>query len=221
MKLFYLMFLMLFLAIPLLSFGQNPDGDLEVTIYSGWSFLNFEEETSLCRFCELAINPRIPFFETRRQVNGSFLFGVKAGYYLTDRAEVEGNFAIAPSHDIRIESFVNCPPGELCPLLPDFLFSDNLVAYHYDGNFTYNLTDDKVRPFLTFGVGGVSSDPGNNFGENSQTDFVLNFGGGAKFYFDKIALRFEVNDHVIPNYFFSKKTEHDLQVQYGFVFKLK
>ena len=137
--------------------------------------------------------------------------------------EVEGSFVIAPDHELTETNTFFCPPGVICPLnnqtplfIPFFLRQSNVVTYQYDGNFVYNFAKNDLRPFVTFGIGGMTS----VLSSANRTDFAINFGGGAKFYFNKIGIRAEINDHVVPDYFLTGKTEHDLQVQYGFIFRL-
>lgn len=231
MKFCFWILVVLIFASPMSLLAESPDGDFEVTVFSGWSFVNVDRDDALCTFCIPVFDPPLVdfpsfFIRSRNEVGDSLLFGTKFGYYLNSRAEIEGTFAIAPNHDVRIEQTVVCLPGEICPLqtellLPDFFFNENLIAYHYDVNFAYNLTQGNTRPYLTFGVGGISSDIGSNTQDNLKTDLTFNFGGGMKFYFEKLAFRLEVNDHVIPDYFFSEKTEHNIQLQYGILFRLR
>src|SRR5262249_18269264 len=198
----------------------------EITIYSGWSFLDVKHRSFGCFVvCPEQPTP-IPGFSlfTDQRVKQSFLFGFKAGQYLNPHMELEGNFAIAPHHTFRQTTGIFCPPGEICPLIgvhrsiafPDFLTQENFVVYNYDGNFVYNILTGNIRPFGVIGGGGVSTDTPDGV----HTDFGFNFGGGAKFYLGKIGLRFELDDHLIPNYFLTDKTENDLQLQYGIVFGL-
>jgi hypothetical protein len=211
------------LLIPLCLRAENSDGNLEITVLSGFSFLDAEVKTNPCPFCAsvFPIN-----FLMESSIKGSFLFGAKAGYYLNQSMEVEGSFVIAPNHELTETNTFFCPPGIICPLrdvapqfIPFFLRQTNVVTYQYDGNFVYNFAKNEVRPFVTFGIGGMTSDL-SGFSEQNRTDFTFNFGGGAKFYFNKIGIRAEVNDHVIPDFFLTGNTEHDLQIQYGFLFRL-
>ncbi len=202
-------------------YAEEPQGKVEITVYSGLSFLDVNERIETpCAFC---LSPIPIVFVSERSMDGSFLFGAKAGYYLNRNMEVEGSFAIGPNHDLTEGTDFFFPPGEICPLasetsalFPAFLNQSNVVSYQYDANFVYNITDGDVRPFVSFGVGGVTS----SLPLESETDFAFNFSGGAKFYFKNIGIRAELNDHVIADYFLTGKTEHDLQVQYGFIFRL-
>ena len=187
--------------------------NVEVTINSGWSFNNADVEFGPCPVCQYILPP----FTTTTSVSDSILIGFKTAYFLNQRSAIEGSFSISPNHDVKTQSRFVCRE-EVCPLLfiPDFLSDRNMVVYQYDANFLYSLLTGDVQPYITIGVGGVASDLDNDV----RNDFAINYGGGAKFWFKKVGLRFEVNDHVITNYFLTDKTEHNLQIQYGFAFKL-
>jgi outer membrane protein with beta-barrel domain len=197
----FLLALHLLLLVCAASAGEG----MEVTIHSGWSFLNADHREP-------------SFFGIRTTVESSPLFGVKAGYYLNDRFEAEGQFAIAPSHNVITDNSFVCPPGQVCPLfeLPFFHRERNMVSYQYGGSFVYNFTRGDARPFASFGVGGVSS----HVDDVTRTEFAMQAGGGVKFYFQKLGLRFEVIDQIIPDYSLTGRTEHDVQVQYGVMFSL-
>jgi Outer membrane protein beta-barrel domain len=205
-----------------MALADNVQRKTEITIYSGWSFLDATNRAGGCLI--ICVDPPVPVpfpgfaIINEQKVKSSVLFGFKAGEYLNPHMELEGNFAIAPHHRFEQSIRVECSPGEICPLiaLPDFLREQNFVAYNYDGNFVYHFVTGNIRPFLDIGAGGVSTDTENGV----RTNFAFNFGGGAKFYLGKIGLRFELNDHLIPNYFLTEKTENDLQLQYGIVFGL-
>jgi len=192
----------------------------EWTIYSGISFLNAENEFNPCPICESIPIPVVSQidFTTTQSVDTSVLIGFKYGRYFNDNIEVEGNFGIAPTRDIRLESGFSCPPGEVCPLrdflAPFFSGQENAITYYYDGNFVYNFHVGRIRPFFSAGLGGVSTDTTVGI----RNDVALVFGGGAKFRFQNVGFRIEVNDRVIPDYFLTQDTQNDLQVQYGFLF---
>lgn len=204
------------LVLHLLLFGSlSLANDFEITVHSGWSFLNVDQRVPNCFLCRSD-----SFFGVTTTVDSSPLIGTKAGYYLNDHAEVEGQFAVSPSHRVVSDNSFVCPPDQICPLsaiaFPFFHVEQNMVVYQYGGSFVYNFTHSNVRPFASFGVGGVSSDVDGS----TLHDFALQVGGGAKFYFSRLGLRFEVLDQVIPSYALTSKTQHDVQVQYGVVFLL-
>ena len=196
--------------------AQEPEKKSEITIYSGISFLDVEDVTEPCLLC---LSP-LPALIQTSTLDGGFLIGFKFGYYLNETVEVEGNFSVAPNQDFTLQSSIFCP-AEPCPLMqgefaPVIFFEKRAVSYAYNGNLVYNLNGKTVTPFVTAGIGGMSTD----LQEEVHSDFVFNFGGGTKFHFKNVGVRFELNDQVIPDHFLSGKTEHDLQIQYGFFFRL-
>lgn len=199
--------LILLLSLHLLLFvcAARAGEGMEITVYSGWSFLNADHQAE-------------SIFGFRTTVEGSPLFGVKAGYYVTDRFEAEGQFAVAPGHNVITDNSFICPPGKVCPLieLPFFHRERNMVSYQYGGSFVYNITQGNTRPFATFGVGLISS----NVDDVTRTDFAMQAGGGVKFYLRKIGLRFEVIDQIVPDFALTGDTEHDVQVHYGIIIPL-
>lgn len=196
--------------------GEDRSGTTEITVHSGWSFLNAENSFDGCPECLIPINTTVT-----RKIKDSFLFGAKGGYYFNRTMEIEGNFSIAPSHRFTSAFDILCIPGLPCPVdvsiaFPPLFTDTNAVAYHYSANFVYNIGSGSATPFVTFGVGGVST----SLIGNSNTDFAINVGGGTKFYFRRIGIRLELNDQIVPDYFLTGKTEHEIEVQYGFLFRL-
>lgn len=204
----------LLLLIAGMAMADPPAGKTEITIHSGWSFLEAENSYNPCPMC---LYPYISDITTT--LHNSMMFGFKGGYFLNRNMEIETAFAISPAHRLEGTTFPFCLPELPCPAIafPYYLVDTRAVAYQYDGNFVYNAAKGSAIPFATFGIGGVSTAVNGA----THNDFAFNFGGGAKFYFGNVGVRMEVNDHVIPDYFLNGKTEHDVQVQYGFVFRLQ
>jgi hypothetical protein len=205
-------------AVIVVSITAFAEAETEITLQSGWSFTDADFEIAPCIFCLNLFEGPLPPFTTTTSTDNSPVFGFKVAYFLNDRAGIEGGFSIAPNHKVITSNAFECPPGEICPLAdyPFFILERNMVAYQYDANFVYNILKSNVQPYVTIGIGGISSDIDNDV----RSDFALNFGGGAKFWFNKVGLRFEINDHIIPNYFLTDDTEHSIQLQYGFLFGL-
>jgi Outer membrane protein beta-barrel domain len=215
--------------VPLTLFAEDQTGRTEITIYSGVSFLKVKNESTIsCVVCARFLPPvanLIPPFQQKISFDGGILIGFKAGFYLNDHFEVEGNFSIAPNQHLTSEAIFVCPPNIVCPLqgdagtadiFPLFVNRTHAVSYYYDGNFVYNFPFKSATPFATFGVGGIST----SLDQQTNTDLAINFGGGVKFRFHTLGFRVEANDHVIPDHFLSGNTEHDFQVQYGLLFRL-
>ncbi len=207
-----LLTLVLLTAILVPSFSAGETRGTEITIYSGISFLDADAPFSPCPFCKSFPG----LFVGNQSLDSSLLIGFKMGRYLTENIEVEGNFSVAPSRDIHTDTSFDCPVYRLClleerSLLPFFEEDRNAVTYYYGGNFLYNISTARVTPFFSFGLGGVSTD----LDVETKHNLALCIGGGTKFYLGKLGIRFEVNDHIIPDHFLTHDTEHDLQVQYG------
>lgn len=200
-------------------FAEDNEHPVEITIYSGVSFAGMED-TSPCIFCLDADIPfPLPIFvQQKRHLGNGVLIGIKGAYFLNRHIALEGNFGISPNQKLTSETTFECPPGFVCPALgfPFTFFERNTVAYVYDGNFIYHFLDQNVRPFLSAGIGGISTDVNSDI----FTNFTLNFGGGLKYYFRNLGMRFEISDHVITNHWLTDETEHNLQVQYGLLFRL-
>jgi len=184
-------------------------GDIELSIFSGWSFLNVNSRDNII--------PLMYPLAVGRSLKGSSLFGFKAGYYFNSMAEIEGSFAVAPSHEL--EGIYDCLPNRICPLREMYFFPywfANISAYHYDTSFLFNFGSNKFRPFASAGIGGVSYDVGKEI----KTNFAINFSLGIKYYFKNKGLRLEINEHIIFDHFLSNKNESNLQLQGGFLILL-
>jgi hypothetical protein len=196
-----------FFVLPSLIYGGDLENSVEVTVYSGASFAKDTFERS--DPCEPIFGPGcIPAtIEQRNRIGNSVLFGVGVGYYINRNFEVEGNFSIAPGHQLRLMNNV-----------PDGLFrveERNVITYTYDFDLVYNMEWKGIRPYITAGIGGTTRDSGFFY-----TDFAYNFGAGTKFYFKDIGLRIEVNDHIIPDYFQFDIRRHVVRIQSGVFFRL-
>jgi OmpA-OmpF porin, OOP family len=118
----------------------------------------------------------------------SFLLGVAVGYNFTTNLSVEGELGIIP--DI-VGDTNNVDLGITT-------FSANGV-YHFD-------TQSKIVPYATFGLGfGSMSIDANDLDEDSNTEFLINLGGGVKYpVTDRLQVRgdlryFSINDEN-PNF---------------------
>lgn len=214
-----LLYFLALLVFPVVVMAGNIEHKTEISIFSGWSFPGINDTNNRCFPC--FPSPVVPAFSVRRtqSLNSSVMLGFGVSRYLNNNIAVEGAFSVAPNHELKETSFIDCPPGEVCPLIffPDFNIQNSVVAYNYGANFVYHLTSGQVRPYVTVGIGGISFDVASN----TRTNVAWIFGAGTKFFLGKrTGLRFEFNDHLIPNHFVTDKTEHDLQVQYGFTFGL-
>jgi hypothetical protein len=217
--------------LPSAGYAAPPEGRTELTVLLGVSLLDVERSTSGRLLLApdtpvpslpvpAPVFPPPPFeFRQTRSMGGSFLQGLRVGRYVGERAQIALSFAIAPTHEQRSSSDFACPARAVCGV-PAVAFiptgGEKVVAYHYDLGLAYDLTGADARPFLSFGVGGVSYDASGGV----QTDFTLAFAGGIKMYFGRLGASLEVADRITPDHSFTGEAEHDLHVRAGFVFRL-
>lgn len=117
------------------------------------------------------------------------LLGVFLGRNLTNTWGLEAGFGLTPGEDFK--------------------------GYFFSGNGVYNINVaswERFVPFLTAGAGLFSFAPEDE-DLDSQTDFAINFGGGAKaFLTPRLALRGDIRDHVV---FSDPDATHNLQFSAG------
>lgn len=196
-------------------------GTAEITVYAGGSLLDLERSGPDFVVQHPGTEPMIwpDFLQFQSSLTGSPMFGFKVGYNATDTLAVEGNFALAPSHTLKERRTVFCQPGFPCPLedvvIPEFQKEEDITSYHYDIDVVYHFTREKVRPYVAFGIGGVSYDVPEDF----ETNFTFNVGLGLKLFIHRVGFRFEFREHVIPDHFMTGKTASNPQVQVGLVFQ--
>jgi len=208
-----------------------PQGRTELELFTGISLLNARSGSV---FAPLYATDLLPTsnayvfpYEQARTLGGSFVQGLSVARYVSHRAAAKISFAIAPTHDLRTNSFSACPPGLVCILsppppkgsivLPSYSTEARVVAYRYDADFSYELARGEVRPVVAFGLGGVSYDTLSEV----KTDFAFNFGGGLKMYFGRIGASLEFSDYLTPHHFLTGKAEHDLQIRGGVLVRLR
>jgi len=153
------------------------------------------------------------------------IYGVKAGAFLTPNVELEGGFGYI-NHFEQKTGF---------PLLTSSgtLFTPSVMSFLYDVNGAYNfgqrnLFGARVSPYLTLGVGGMTTEirhgdstfllggfttnaagdivrvPGRSVVLNDgDTFFTVNYGGGIKAMrlWGPMGLRADIRGRTIPNFF--------------------
>jgi hypothetical protein len=211
--------------------AQPVEGTNEVTVFGGASLLDVSTE----RFDDVlpllggAVDgrgrpaifpPPLPELHVRRSIGSSAEFGVRFGRYLSSRLAVEGDFAVAPGHDLTGRFEYRCPRDVFCiagalPALfvPDRLTTDRVVAWHYGGGFAFDLLGGDVRPAVIGGLGAVTYD----LTGRTDTDLTVRLGAAIKGYFGRLGARLEVVDHVVPSHFLTGSTEHDVHARAGII----
>jgi hypothetical protein len=121
------------------------------------------------------------------QLDDELYLGIFLGRSLTNTWGLEAGFGVTPGDDFK--------------------------GYFLSGNGVYNINIaawERFVPFLTAGAGLVSLAPEEG---DSQSDFAINFGGGAKaFLTPRLALRGDIRDHVA---FSDPDATHNLQFSAG------
>jgi opacity protein-like surface antigen len=120
------------------------------------------------------------------------IYGVRAGFFLTERFEIEGNFGY-----INHFEFKNSDP------------KSRGILWEASGLYRFDL--EKVKPFVAFGVGGLTAVVDEDrpsfaegatpvFGDN-DTFFTFSYGGGVKvpMLWGPLGLRADARGRTIPN----------------------
>lgn len=120
-------------------------------------------------------------------------FGGRLAYNFTENWALEGTFGLTPNAEPDF--------GDLDDDEDDDVGNETTVILAH-GNLNYNfmLPNSKLVPFLTAG-GGIANfnvDNDDQIEEESETDGLVNFGGGLKLFLSEtIAVRGDIRDHLI------------------------
>jgi hypothetical protein len=201
------LFLLIVLALaPAAASAGERAGDagrLDLGLFGGASLLSVSRDVEVFPPC-IAIYPPPascgPFVE-HTELGASFLFGGVAAYRLAGRAWLEASLAMAPSHahDTRGNDLVFRGTG------------DSLTTYHEDLALRLDLGGTRLAPFLMAGAGRIQYSRAYS---ETAADWSANFGAGLRLRLEtRAALRLDVVDHVVPDEYFSGKTQHDLHVR--------
>ena len=222
-------------AAPMVGADEESVDKNELVVFGGASILSATRGNEETLSLPGGVGDRFPGFpvvqiRTEASLGSSALFGARYSRYIKGRLALEADIAITPTHDVEAD-------GELClddrcfgtgdeNLFPglrgrglvvgeffDDFPSRHVTAWHYGGGLAYDITGGDVRPIVILGAGGVSY----SGGRESSTNFALRFGAGLKVYFGKVGGRIEVVDHLVPDHYFTGKTEHDVHASAGFL----
>jgi OOP family OmpA-OmpF porin len=127
-------------------------------------------------------------FEKNQSLRDSPVYGVRAGYNITENIGVEGYFSYLQTE------------------LKDYWDGwQDVYGYGVEGLYHF-MPEGRIVPFIALGVGGMHYSkgytypgPGNTFGDRFESNnFAVDYGAGVKFFLtDNIALRADVR-HVLP-----------------------
>jgi len=198
------------LVLPVTAAGQPPSGVTEFAALAGASLLEAGTDDGTPG------RPVPPGTAVRRSIGGSVLLGLRAARRLGERARVGVSFAVAPSHDLTSQAPLPCE-APICPMPPPTSTErSRLVAYHYGLSVAYDLARGRARPFLGLGAGGVSYAGGGEV----KMDLAMRVEGGIKVYWGRFGFELQAGDAIVPSHFLTGKTEHDVHLAAGVLFRL-
>ena len=144
------------------------------------------------------------FFESRQNLEDSFVFGGRFGYNFTENfgAEIVGEY-IGSSVDDKTEPWTK--EGQFTSPIDNV----DIILYHLDLLYHF-MPEKKFNPFIAAGYGFANYDPKIN---DHDMAFV-SFGFGAKYWLsDNFALRLDLRDNMVFD-----ETIHNLEATVGIVF---
>lgn len=121
------------------------------------------------------------------------IYGVKGGFFITNRIELEGNF------------------GYLNHFALEDVPSTRGILYEANGLYHLPIYFHRMQPFLSAGVGAITAFDSDDSSESSpalghgfeggDTFFTFNYGGGVKAtrLWGPIGLRTDVRGRTLPN----------------------
>ncbi len=152
-----------------------------ILVTSVFTFLTLFMTSSIAgeRQGAITVTPNIGwyFFEGDQKLDDGITSGINLGYSITKNWGVEGSINYIDSDRKGFRD-------------------SEVTGYLYKLDALYNITKfGKLVPYLAAGAGGITLDPSKG---NTETDFLLNYGAGLKYFItDDIALRGDVR-HVLP-----------------------
>ena len=128
------------------------------------------------------------YFEGNQDLKNSPIFGLRAGYNITEHLGLEGFFSYTQT-EIQDES--QWDPWQ------------NVYSYGIEGLYHF-MPESRFVPFIAIGIGGIHYSKGfsyidSSYGERFESNkFAVDYGAGVKIFLtDDIALRADVR-HVLP-----------------------
>lgn len=162
--------LTLFLFFSTFGFGFLREGTSEFEFFAG-SHLG-----------DTFIIHRSNNFDEEKELNDSFMLGMRGSYFFEEHFAIE--FTLAGTHS-------------------DTTDGDNFDLYYYHGNFIFQFGEGAFSPFFTIGIGATTLRYPSytfNFEKHivSDTNFSWNWGGGFKIYFsESFALRTDIRAYFL------------------------
>ncbi|MBN1661966.1 MAG: outer membrane beta-barrel domain-containing protein [Deltaproteobacteria bacterium] len=145
------------------------------------------------------------FFESRQNLEDSFVFGGRFGYNFTKNfgAEIAGEY-IRSGVDDKAEPWTK--EGQFTSPIDNV----DIILYHLDLLYHF-MPEEKFNPFIVAGYGFANYDPEKI---NDHDMAFVSFGLGAKYWLsDNFALRLDLRDNMVFD-----ETIHNLEATVGIVF---
>jgi OOP family OmpA-OmpF porin len=140
---------------------------------------------------EIDVSPFVGYywFEGNQNLDNSLFYGVALGYRLGqhfgwDGFGLEGVFGYTnPDYDKNRTVFVpNNVPPEWGTTVTEKGDDTNVYQYRLDAVYNF-LNWDRLVPYVAAGIGGITYDASESWYEDDGTSFLVNYGGGLKYYF--------------------------------------
>jgi len=149
------------------------------------------------------------FFEDSQNLNNRPVFGGRLGYNFTEHFgfELGGDFIRTGVDD---KAKTGAKEGQYRSPSDDV----DLTFYHLDLVYHF-IPEGKFNPFILVGFGGAHYS--DEITEHNNDMAAFNVGIGAKYWLsDNIALRFDVQDHIVTEVF--QETYHNIAATIGITF---
>ena len=158
---------------------------------------------------QVQISPFVGYhmFESDQNLEDSVTYGVRLGYSFTPAWAIEGAVSAVGS-SVDDVSRVGAEEGQFRSPMDNV----DLLLYQLDALYHFR-PDQKFSPYLVGGYGVVDYDPG--ISDKAMSAF--NFGVGAKYWVsEKLALRFDLRDHMVSEMF--DHAYHNISATVGLTF---
>ncbi len=173
--------------LPLSARSEIKEGSFEVTPFGGYNF-----------------------FETKQNLEDSPVYGVRFGYNFTPHWGIEGVVEYIDDSRVDDETITGAIEGQYRSPIDDV----DLTFYHLDAVYHF-MPEDKLNPFVLVGFGGARYS--EEITEHDNDMAAINVGVGAKYWLaDRVALRVDVQDHIVTEFF--QETYHNIGTTVGITF---
>jgi len=167
---------------------------VDVTVFGGASFLEVPAER-IYYLCAPEAMPRGCDRAGLPGIGPGFLQGAAVAYRVASRTALEASFGLAPFRD-------QDGPGP--------------ATYDADLSVRHELGRSDTRPYVFFGAGLVVYGNTGEHMSDLSNDLSWHVGVGLSLKLaERVRLRVDAADHLIPNQAVTDETEHDVRVRLG------